>query len=255
MRHLLSAEMYKIRHTKLLWVIFGLVALQTFIQMDGLRSLEKQPVLGQIAITRICDASPFLCIWLSAFVGFFIAAEFQNGTIRNILALGQKRSSVYLAKLMAVFLACTGMVTVTAITATVVCSALFGFGGMSGGEFLQFFLWTYFNQSLYHLSYAALFTLFAFISKNAAMTVLLGVGWTIAEMFIIGFLGDYQGGTLAFARDIFPSLYISIFYSEEYDVYWYNNAVQIIKGLVASILFIGASSVAGITLFLKSDIK
>lgn len=255
MRHLFSAEMYKIRHTKLLWVILGLVVLQTWIQMDGLRSLEKEPVLGQIAITRICDASPFLCIWLSAFVGFFIAAEFQNGTIRNALALGKKRSSVYLAKLTAVFLACIGMVTVTAITATAVCSVLFGFGGMSLREFLQFFLWTYFNQNVYHLAYAALFTMFAFVSRNVAMTVLLGVGWTIAEMFIIGFLGDYQDGSLAFARDILPSLYVAIFYSEEYDAYWYNNAVQIIKGIAASVFFIGASSIAGISFFGKNDIK
>ncbi|MDR2418445.1 MAG: ABC transporter permease [Treponema sp.] len=106
---LFCAEMYKIRHTKLPWVIFGLLVLQTYIQMDGLRSLEEEPVLGQIAISKICDASPFLCIWLSSFTGFFIATEFQNGTIRNTLALGKKRSSVYLAKLAAVFLACIGM--------------------------------------------------------------------------------------------------------------------------------------------------
>jgi hypothetical protein len=148
-----------------------------------------------------------------------------------------------------------GMVTVIAITATVVCSTLFGFGGMSGVEFIQFFLWTYFNQTLYHLAYAALFTMLAFISRNAAMTILLGVGWTVVEMMVIGFLGNYQGGSLAFARQIFPGLYIGIFYSVEYDLYWYNNATQIIKGIATSMLFIGASSITGITLFLKNDIK
>jgi ABC-2 type transport system permease protein len=255
MQSLASAELYKLRHTKLLWIILGLIALQTYIQMDGLRSLEETPVPGQLAITKICDASPFLCIWLAAFTGFFIAAEFQTGVLRNTLALGKKRSAVYCAKLIAAFLACTAMLSVTALTATAVCSALFGFGGMGTGEFLRFFLWTFFNQTVYHLGYAALFTFFAFVSRNAAMTVLLGVGWTVIEQMILGFLGNYQGGSLAFARQIFPGLYIAIFYSVEYDTYWYNNATQIIKGIAAGVLFAGASSGAGIMLFGKQDVK
>jgi hypothetical protein len=97
--------------------------------------------------------------------------------------------------------------------------------------------------------------MFAFISRNAAMTVLLGVGWTIIEMFVIGFFGEYKGGSLVFFRQFFPGFYVALFYSDEYSAYFYNDMAFVTKGILTSVLWIGIMSGVGITLFRKNDIK
>ncbi|MDR1537432.1 MAG: ABC transporter permease [Clostridiales bacterium] len=249
MTTLLSAECCKFPRNKITPVCLTGIVLQAIIQVTGDGALQ-----GHLAVAKIDSMSPFLCIWLSAFVSFFVAAEFQHGAIRNTLSLGKGRTQVYLSKQASVFIATFAFTFLSAILAVVVSSARDGFGNASPTEFLRFFAMIFLLQLLNHFVYAALFNLFAFISKNAAATALCGVGFIIVEMVSISILGQLGGIGLAI-RQAFPYYYVSLLYGADYQIYGYADAAFVTRSIIVSVVSIALISAVGAYIFKRSDIK
>jgi hypothetical protein len=225
------------------------IALQILIQVTG-----ESPLPGYLGVTLIGNASPFLIIWLSAFTSFFVAVEFQYGTIRNIVALGKGRARVYLSKQMSVFIATFAFTLLTGILTTAANSVRAGFGDMAQGEFLRFFATIYLLQLLYHLVYAALLNLFAFISRNAAATALCGVGFIIFETVAIVALRQI-GGVGMTIRQAFPYYYVSLLYGTDYEIYGYADAAFVAQSVSVSVVSIVLISAVGAYMFKRTDIK
>jgi ABC-type transport system involved in multi-copper enzyme maturation permease subunit len=214
----------------------------------------QEALPGHLGVTQIVGLSPFLCIWLSAFVSFFVAAEFQYGTIRNVLALGKGRTQVYLSKQGAVFFATFAFTLLIAILAAAVSSARAGFGNVPPAEFLRFFAVIFVLQLLYHCVYAALFNSIAFIVQNAAATVLCGVGFIAAEIFAVADLGQFGEVGLT-VRQAFPYYYVSLLYNVSYDFYGYADPSFVTQSIIVSVVSIALISAVGAYIFKRSDIK
>lgn len=110
---------------------------------DGARAL-----LGQNGVRLMGGESTILLICFIAFVGFFVAAEFQNGTIRNILSLGKCRTTMFISKLLMSFTALTAIFVITVVVAVVGHSLQYGFGDMRIAAFVRYFAWNFFLQLL-----------------------------------------------------------------------------------------------------------
>lgn len=165
MTMLISAEWYKLLRGKVLAVILAGVTAQTllFQVLKQYAKSDEPPVPGQFGVMVLVDTATFLQVWLLAFVGYFVASEFQNGTMRNTLALGKNRTHVYLSKLLFAFIAIAAIFATVSIVSTAGLSAVSGFGDMTFNEFWRFFTLNFFMQLLYHLTFAAVFTMFAFL--------------------------------------------------------------------------------------------
>ncbi|HYF94320.1 MAG TPA: ABC transporter permease [Symbiobacteriaceae bacterium] len=254
MTTLISSEWYKIIHSKLLaWILTGVTA-QSLLEVQGAYAVEKTPVLGQRAVAMVADGSAFLAIWIVAFVGFFVAADFQTSTLRNVLALGKNRTHVFLSKLIAACIAVTAIYATVTIVKTVGYTVAFGFGDMPVGEYLRFSSWNFFMQLFFHLTLASLYCLFAFLGKNPGMTILLGIGWLIGELVVMHFFESYPGRVLAFAAEYFPSYYIQRFYHPVKQTLNLDPAF-IRQGIIVSLAYLVVPTVVGCALFKRSEVK
>ncbi|HYG60231.1 MAG TPA: ABC transporter permease [Symbiobacteriaceae bacterium] len=253
MTTLISSEWYKLIHNKLLALILAGVALQTMLQVQGEYAMEKA-VLGQYGVAMVADSSWFLVIWIVAFVGFFVASDFQNYTVRNVLALGKNRTQIFLSKLLAACIAVTAIFATASIVNTVGYTLAFGFGDMSFGEFLRFSSWNFLMQLLFHLTFASVFCLFAFLSRNPGGTILLGIGYMVGEMLAMGFMANYPGNVLAFAVDYFPSYYIGRFFHPVKHILNLDPAF-IRQGIIVSLAYIVVPCIIGCAVFKRSDVK
>jgi hypothetical protein len=253
MNRLLAAERFKLSHSIVLPTLAVFAAVFSTLQMQG-QSANQGVASGQLGVTMLGPLSPFICILLGAFVGFFVATEFDNGGVRNSLALGKDRLHLYLAKQTSVFVAIAALLIVSALCAILMGTARFGFGDMPTDAYAGFFLTIFFLQLLYHLVYASLFAAIAFITRNAAMTVLLTIGWLIFEMVLVSFLGRFAGFALS-VRTVFPIYSVSGLYEAQQGLYGYANPMFVTRSIVASIVSVIILTAIGAWAFRKAEIK
>jgi hypothetical protein len=253
MNRLLAAERFKLSHSIVLPALAVVAAVFATLQMQG-QSANEGVASGQLGVAMLGSLSPFICILLGAFAGFFVATEFDNGGIRNSLALGKDRLRLYLAKQASVFVALTALLMVSALCSILMGTARFGFGDMPAGEYAGFFLTIFFLQLLYHLVYASLFAAMAFITGNAAMTVLLTVGGLIFETVLVSFLGRFAGFALS-VRTVFPIYSVSVLYQAQQGFYGYENPVFVARSIAASLVSVIILTAIGAWAFRKAEIK
>jgi ABC-2 type transport system permease protein len=251
MTTLIYAEWYKILRSRALAIILAGVVAFTVLQVYDAYS-SQEPVLGQNGIMEMGQHSWLLSIWFAAFVGYFVASEFPNGTIRNVLALGKNRTCVYLSKVFSACIAVSAMITAVGIVATVGFSMVFGFGDMGLGEFLSFFISSLTMQLLYYLTYATIFGMLAFLSKSPIMTVLLGIGYQFLKLSLAEFLENYAGGRLEFAVAFLPQNYFA--YISAIDAFRGDPAL-ITRGALVSAAYMVLACIVGIAVFKRSDIS
>lgn len=249
MTTLIFAEWYKLVRSKTLGLILIGVGAITSLEIVSSYLIAEPPVLGQNSIIVLGEGAAIRALWIAAFVGFFIASEFQNGTIRNVIALGKDRTHILISKIFSASIAIVAILTVDGIVATICNSAAFGFGNMAGGEFLRLSVGSFFLQTLYHSTYAAVFTMLAFLSKDSGKTILFCIVYEIAILAIGGFLNNFPGGALAFAVQLFPQ-----YYASELDDIGFQLPFMI-NGIIISVAYIVGSSLIGTIVFKKSDIK
>lgn len=125
---------------------------------------------------------------LSAFCSLFVGAEYSDGVIRNKLAVGHARASVYLANLMvcsaAGVLACLSYI----LPMTAVGIPLLGPFVMSGASILWFTLCAF----LMTAALCAVFTMIAMLNQNKAAVAVI----CIFLAYFLLFLGIYFNSRL-----------------------------------------------------------
>ena len=249
MTTLILAEWYKILRSKTLgFILVGVLAI-TSLETLSSYLMDEPPVLGQDAIVKIGEGTSMHVLWLAVFVGFFIASEFQNGTIRNVIALGKNRINILFAKIVS---ACIAIVAILAVngSVTVICNTVaFGFGSIVITEFLRLSAWNFFMQTIYHSTYATVFTVLAFLSKDSGKTILLCVVYEITTLALGGFLNNFPSGRLAYALQFFPQ-----YYASEIDDVGFKLPF-IINGIIVSLVYIVGSFIIGSIAFKKADIN
>lgn len=254
MNALVRAEWYKLRRSKALGLILVGVAVLAVTDAVSAYLLQDTPVRGHNAVSALSDQSSMLSLLIAAFVGFFVASEFQNGSIRNVLALGKGRVAVAIAKLLAVCIAIAAMFAVLSVVATVAFTVARGFGDQTAPEFLWFFAAMLLLQLAYQLPQAAVFTMFALLSRNTGITILCSIGYVIAVLALGGFLNAYPGGALKPGLRLFPQYYVSELYLTELDTLNLDPSF-LLSGFLVSALYFAVACLIAFAVFRRSDVK
>jgi ABC-2 type transport system permease protein len=254
MKKLLAAEWYKLRNGKLFLIILAGAAVQIFLGMQRVRDPSLTPTPGAEAVALFGEISWVFCFWFASFAAFFIAQEFPHGTIRNTLALGKKRTSVYLSKLIFMCLITIPLLAAVSIAAVAGCTFAAGFGDTALTDFIKIWAAHFSIQIIFHLLYAALFTMIAVVCRNPALTIIFGLAYIFASGALMGALPE----TLSFLKVLSVEYYIS----NLKDTIGINNVNSIstniafiLQGAAVSLCYFALFTGAGCLLFKKSDVK
>lgn len=205
MKDLLKAEWYKLLRSKTLLYLTLLLLVNNTLDIIIHKLLKNHGLQGQEGIFQA--GTSVNAMWFGAFAGFFIAAEFQNGGIRNALALGKNRIRVLMAKIFSMIICITILLFVIVLVQTVGNAVVNGFGDMPVGEFAVFFMKNFLHIIIFHLSYAGFFTMFAFLTQKPGLTILLSFCYEAIILVCGGFLENFKGQNLKPFLQLFPQYY------------------------------------------------
>ena len=247
MKQLIQAEWYKIQRSKTLRYLCIAIFVGNFISVISSVIVKGTFVWGQRGVLQI--GSSMNAIWFGAFAGFFIASEFQNGSIRNVLSIGKNRVHVFMAKVIAMLIAITIMLFVLALSLTICFTITSEFGTMGVVAYIPYFMLNFFNELIFHLPYAGFFTMFAFLTKKPGLTILLAFGYEFSLLATGAILQNYPDKNLKSLLQYFPQYYYTKI--EEFLVNWQF----ITNGYLVCLGYTFVPILIGIYYFKNSDIK
>lgn len=247
MRRLLSANLMRLWINKAFWF--------TVLFMIGLESAFCFMLLKQnsLRLDIVMYATvQIIGILVSVFFSLFMGTEYSDGTLRNKLIVGHKRSSIFLASFI------TGIVAVTIVYLA---------WALTGGIFIAVIQELPYAKTIEILSsgiigwmacvsYIAIFNLIGMLSSNKARTsigcvmmafILIFAGLTCYSMARPGFLSTSNSAVFQFLFDLNPFGQTFQMMVGDTSVMWKLTTYSLSLSIILSGI--------GIYLFDKKDVK
>ncbi|MFJ5623914.1 ABC transporter permease [Peribacillus loiseleuriae] len=255
MFNLLTAEKVKLSQSKKLMIVLGILTLLPiyYVVMSKLivhgGSTLDTVINGATGILMIKKGGLTILLVMSAFISFFIGEEFQNGTIRNALSLGRSRTHYYLAKFTIAALVSLVGVILSTIIGMIGYSLAFGFGEVA--EITNYYVYsikTFSTLYVLILANVSVYVMISFVVKNSAISLLWSFLYTIATWIVPVFFQQ--------TKHFKP---VTNWFTETFLFYYdFAKPMHIAKYpdmILVSLITIVLSSILGIIIFKRTDIK
>jgi len=180
MSKLLSANFMRLKKEKIFWILFFFmcalgIVFPAMIKIDEMRTGIINSIdnaFGHYAI--------FIGIVMAVFCSFFVGQEYSDGTIRNKIISGKKRTDIYLAN----------FITCSIVSVTICCVFFFVYlcvgipllGGFSIDRKIVFQL--FLTVIFLSVAFSAIYNLIAMSSSNKAVTVVMCILLAFLFLFI-----------------------------------------------------------------------
>ena len=106
MTKLLSANFFRLKKNKCFWVcMIFMLAAGVFFPVMRYVDMQKSGTVNTLD-NGFFACALFIGVLASVFCSLFIGTEYSDGTIRNKVVVGQKRSAIYLSNLITWAWAC-----------------------------------------------------------------------------------------------------------------------------------------------------
>lgn len=169
MSKLLSAGFIRLRKDKIFWIaLIFMFGAGVFFHVMRYMDMQQSGYINNID-NGFFACALFIGIVMAVFCSLFIGTEYSDGTIRNKVVIGQKRTSIYLSNLI-----------ICAIVSIVMCAAFLIAYLCVGIPLLGFFemgikLVLLFTLAVFVLSiaFASIFTLISMLNHNKAITAVV----------------------------------------------------------------------------------
>ena len=174
MRKLINANFYRLRKSKLFWLLgficFAFGAFSYTLVAVNTKNLG-QGWLNYNAHTYFYLPIMFLPAVIAVFSDFFIGADYSDGTIRNKLAVGHSMSNVYMS-----YLITSSAVMIFFAAAYLLAVLIIGLPFCGTAVLTQVKLqWRVFNLLLIFIEYVCIFVLMAMLDSNKARNVVISL--------------------------------------------------------------------------------
>jgi ABC-2 type transport system permease protein len=262
MTNIIESDFYKLRRNISSWLLPAAAAVATIVTavfiyfvdngltVEGGEAVSSFDVFGFIptgtqGALAMSSISNLYAILAVVFSGLFISNEFVSGTIRNALCIGKSRTGIYLSKLLsgAATLLVTMFVSLVAFVG--MFSIMYGFG--DSGGFLMEMLKVFALQYLYHMTFAAVAFMLAFLLQNIVFSVAVGIFWTVISGVLTEILTAFDG--LGFFARFMPNYYITRLTEN------IGDGSFVLQSVLVSVIWIGVTALVGCEVFGRRDIK
>ena len=153
MRKLLSADLFRIFHSKWFWLCLGgMIAMSV-----GFLFMQYTAVDYTVPLSRVIFLPmSFYGVTVAAMVSLFVGEDFSDGFIRNKIIAGHSRFSVFASNLVVCWLACALIYFATSLFTTLCGTFLFD-NDIAPLKFFQYLMLSTFTTS-FTTNYNGLFS-------------------------------------------------------------------------------------------------
>lgn len=181
MRKLLRADFVRVRKSKIFWVgLAVLLLLGLAFVVDGYKIAGnfEQP-LPEMLSECLFQNTILAGIVFAVFCSLFTGTEYDEGTIRNKLVIGQSRDSIWLSNFISSFTAAVFQIVVSVAIVTMAGVLLCGKMEMTTGQFVKICLVLLFACMAYVSIYNLCSMLISNKSYASAVNILLSFGMLV----------------------------------------------------------------------------
>lgn len=248
MINILVSDFYKLRKSITLWICVGMSLLAAIVMVVSTQSTQSPDISGIYIMGSVgVNGYNVNVIFIATFISIFLSSEFSFGTMKNVLSRGSDRIKVYLSKLIVCSIASLFMMVVLMGASLIVGTIYWGFDphGIAtfsgiGGMIL--------TQSLLMVAYAALFACISVTMRS--------VGAIAIDIISI----------LLFPNLLGPMSTVIFRGSVNLNDFWIGQSVlkvstvtplsnDVILGIIIALSWLLVSTIVGIALFRKRDVK
>lgn len=169
MSKLLSAGFIRLRKDKIFWIaLIFMFGAGVFFPVMRYIDMQKSGYINNID-NGFFACALFIGVVMAVFCSLFIGTEYSDGTIRNKVVIGQKRTSFYLSNLIICALVSVVMCAAFFIAYLCIGIPLLGFFEMDIKQVLLFTLAVF----VLAIAFASIFTLISMLNHNKAITAVV----------------------------------------------------------------------------------
>lgn len=264
MINLIKSEFYKLKKSKTFYILLAVcaafVVVMAFSLQGGVSMARLHPEdLGLKNIIKM--SSNFGGAWfigqslsngtheliIAIFVSIFVSSEFNYGTMKNIVSKGFNRVQVYLAKLTASAAAALVILFLYLAVGGITGTILWGFDTNGIASFRNIVI-LILTQSLLTVAYTGVFVFAAMSLRNNVASIGVNICVVMLVPTLLKTVTILVGGGINLSN------------------YWISENVSklaalnptsfdIARGVIVSIVYTIAATIAGCVLFRKQDIK
>ena len=171
MSKLLSAGFIRLRKDKIFWIaLIFMFGAGVFFPVMRYIDMQKSGYINNID-NGFFACALFIGVVMAVFCSLFIGTEYSDGTIRNKVVIGQKRTSIYLSNLIICALVSVVMCAAFFIAYLCIGIPLLGFFEMDIKQVLLFTLAVF----VLAIAFASIFTLISMLNHNKAITAVVSI--------------------------------------------------------------------------------
>ena len=264
MLNIIKADMYRIFRSKGFYITIGLLLLLIGLQVlandvgrimvvgdvDKYNDVVSDKVFtGKIAPLAMIGTADTLLYFMIPFMIFIGSADFSSGTAKNVLSNGMPRIKYYLAKLFLSCVFCVFILMMNIILPIIVGTVKNGFGGAFDMEFVGQLSRPFLAQLFMCLAVTCVGIFLVFVTKRTAAVIGAYIAFCMVPMLILS---------------IFAMINNKLEFLLKYDVV---SNIRLLAGIdmlpsadatrafAVGAFYIIASTIGGILIFRKSEIK
>ena len=246
MLNLLKVEFYKLRTSKIFWLMIlagiGQALIGPFISSYFSTKTGEDMLFFSFGIQQFMFLIPIIGLF-----AYFVVCEFSTGSVKSVLAYGHKRLHIIIAKSAAFYVGVVAISFVFPIISIIVSSILNGYGSEFNLEAIMVIFRVSFLMILIYTALASLAVLFSFLFRNVVLAIGLYISLDTAARV---------GEIISMRNKSFEAVYSkSIFYQSNIATIKNLAFSQAMQVVVVSLITIIVSTIIAIVAFKRADIK
>lgn len=246
MLNLIKVEFYKLKRSKLFWLLVLAGILQGIAGPIAAKILRSKSGEEMLLFSFNIQMFLYLIPIMGGFA-YFVAGEFYSGCIKNLIAYGHRRRDIIIAKSIVFYIGIAIICVTFPIVITIINTIINGYGSAFDFQAIMVILRVVFLMVLIYIGIASIAILLAYLSRNAIVTV--GAFIAIDTLCRIG-----QG--LSIRSKLVEKIYgKTVFYQGNIATLHNITFTQGLEVVVISLITLVVSTAIAMVAFKKADIK
>lgn len=261
MLNIVKADLYRIFKSKGVYItlilLFAFISLQVLVGSIGSIGVQtsQTPTIEAARLTGVTAAFATMNIvdnylyFMLPIIIFISAGDFSSGTIKNVLARGTSRTKLYFSKLILSLVFTFVLLVLNVIWSIGTATVINGFGGEFNLDFVSRILEVFLPQLFLVFAVICVGNFFVFVTRKTATTNSLYISFCILPMLLVLIISQlWPNAERILNFELVTNMRLIGGVSGATDQ-------QVLRAYIIAFIYIIFSTVGGLVIFKRSEIK